>query len=205
MEKIAIGAESVILRNNDKLIKRRIEKGYRIKEIDEKIRKFRTRREAKLLAKLDFAPKVISSDDKKMEIVMDFVKGKLVRDVLDDLNDKERKRICLEIGEKIGKMHDLNMIHGDLTTSNMIIRANPQNEEIVFIDFGLGFISQRIEDKATDLRLLRQVLESKHFRTFEKDYEFILEGYKKSDNAKEVLDWLKNKVEKRGRYKRKAG
>ena len=208
MEIIQRGAEGVLIRDQDRLIKRRIEKGYRINEIDEKIRKFRTRREAKLLQQLDFTPRVISSDDKKMEIVMDFIEGELVRDVLDNLKEKERKKICLEIGEKIGKMHDLDVIHGDLTTSNMIIRASQyqhQKEDIFFIDFGLGFVSKRLEDKATDLRLLRQVLESKHFKNFEKNYEWILSGYKKSKNSGEVLDWLKNKVEKRGRYKRKAG
>ena len=199
MEIIQRGAEAILIKEKNRLIKRRIEKGYRIREIDEKIRKFRTRREAKLLKQVEFAPNVIDSDDKKMEIAMDFIEGELVRDILDNLNEKDRKKLCLEIGEKIGKMHDLDVIHGDLTTSNMIC-----SEKIFFIDFGLGFVSKRIEDKATDLRLLRQVLESKHFKNFEKNYEWILSGYKKSKNSNEVLDWLKNKVEKRGRYKRKA-
>ena len=207
MEIIQRGAEAILIKEKNRLIKRRIEKGYRIREIDEKIRKFRTRREAKLLKQVEFAPNVIDSDDKKMEIAMDFIEGELVRDILDNLNEKDRKKLCLEIGEKIGKMHDLDVIHGDLTTSNMIVRTSPyqpQKEEIFFIDFGLGFVSKRVEDKATDLRLLRQVLESKHFKNFEKNYEWILSGYKKSKNSNEVLDWLKNKVEKRGRYKRKA-
>jgi len=199
MEIIAIGAEAKLYKIGNKLIKRRVSKGYRIKEIDERIRKFRTRREAKLLEKLDFTPKVFSSDDKKMEIEMEFIEGSLIRDILDNLNDKERTKICLEIGENIGKMHNLDVIHGDLTTSNLILRES----RIYFIDFGLGFVSQRVEDKATDLKLLRQALESKHFENFKESYKYILEGYRKSEDSKVVLDWLVNKVEKRGRYKGK--
>ena len=195
---IAQGAEAVLYKDGEKLIKQRISKGYRIREIDEKIRKLRTRSEAKILKKLDFVPAVVSVDDVRMEIVMKFIDGMLVRDIFDTLSELERKKICLEVGEKIGIMHDLNIIHGDLTTSNLIF-----NHSVYFIDFGLGFISQRVEDKATDLRLLKQALESKHYRHFEKSYASILEGYAKSVYAKEVLDWLEQKVEKRGRYKRR--
>ena len=196
---IARGAEAVLLHEGNKLIKRRISKGYRIKEIDEKIRKSRTRREAKLLGRLDFTPKVFNFDDKKMEIEMEFIEGDLIRDILDNLNDKKRRIICLGIGENIGRMHNIDIIHGDLTTSNFIL----QKDKIFFIDFGLGFVSKRIEDKATDLKLLRQALESKHFEKFEESYSDILEGYSKSNGSNIVLDWLRNKVEKRGRYSRK--
>ncbi len=195
---ISMGAEAILIRDGDKLIKRRISKGYRIKEIDKKIRKLRTRSEAKLLSKLDFVPEVFNYDDKKMEIEMNFINGKLVRDIFDDLDEYERNRLCIEIGEDIAKMHDMDIIHGDLTTSNFILEY-----KVYFIDFGLGFVSKRVEDKATDLRLLRQALESKHYKYFEKSYKNILNGYKNSLRAKLVLEWLENKVEKRGRYKRK--
>jgi len=195
METIALGAEAVLYKEKDRLIKKRISKGYRIKEIDEKIRKTRTRSEAKILNKLSFAPKVLSSDDKQMTIEMEFIKGDLLRDVLDSFNFKKRKEVCEKIGKQIAEMHNQNIIHGDLTTSNMILK----DEKIYFIDFGLGFSSLRVEDKATDLRLLKQALESKHYKCFEESYKSILKSYKN----KEVLDWLINKVEKRGRYKRK--
>jgi len=189
MELVQIGAEAVLTKENNKLIK------------------FRTRRESKILEKLDFVPKVFSSDDKNMKIIMEFVNGELVKNVLDGLNEKERKEICEKIGEQIGEMHDLGIIHGDLTTSNMIIRVLPlstQKKEIVFIDFGLGLFSKKLEDKATDLRLFRQALESKHYKVFDESYKAVLDGYKKSENSKEVLKWLEEKVEKRGRYKRKV-
>jgi len=208
MEKIiARGAEAVLFRDGSKLIKRRISKGYRIEEIDNKVRKLRTRSEAKILKKLDFVPEVFDYNDKKMEIEMEFIEGDLVRDILDNLGETERKKICIEIGEKVGKIHDLDIIHGDLTTSNFILkqpfRKALAESKVYFIDFGLGFVSSRIEDKATDMRLLKQALESKHYKNFEKSYGYILQGYKKSKNSKEVLDWLEKKVEKRGRYKGK--
>jgi len=107
-----------------------------------------------------------------------------------------------EVGGKIAKMHDKDIIHGDLTTSNMIIR-NPSlsTRKVYFVDFGLGFDSKKIEDKAVDLYLLKQALESKHYKHFEESFKEVIEGYKLSKNWKEVLNRLK-KVEKRGRYKK---
>ena len=78
-------------------------------------------------------------------------------------------------------------------------------DKIYFIDFGLAFKNARYEDKAVDLHLFKQALESKHYKNWEKLFQSVLKGYKNSDgkNIKEinkVLERLK-KVEKRGRYK----
>lgn len=196
MEVIQRGAEAVIYLDGNKIIKERVSKGYRIKEIDEKLRKTRTRQEAKLLEKAGNAPKVLEVSDKTMKIEMEYIKGDLVKDVLDDVSKDKRHEICKEIGKRIGDLHKNDVIHGDLTTSNMIL-----NEKgVVFIDFGLGFISKKEEDKAVDLHLLKHALESKHYEHFEDSFEKILEGYKSYDGAKEVLERLQ-KVSKRGRYK----
>ncbi len=195
---IAQGAEAKLFRSGSTLIKERIKKSYRLKQIDEKIRKSRTRREAKILKKLDFVPKVLDVDDKKKIIEMDFIDGELVKNILDDVNREKRKEICKKIGENIAKLHNLDIIHGDLTTSNFIF-----NKKVYFIDFGLGFVSNRIEDKAVDLHLLKQALESKHYRHFEECFGFILDGYKKVKDYDKILNRL-GKVESRGRYKRKS-
>jgi len=135
------------------------------------------------------------------------------------------------------KLHDAEIIHGDLTTSNMILVedrkidsknkindkknvhknkgltvnkkrvvvggvTNKDNFKVYFIDFGLGFISHKFEDKAVDLHLLRQALESKHFRNWEALFNEVLKEYSKSKDSKIVLERLKA-VEKRGRYKEK--
>lgn len=200
MKKIGEGAEAIIYLNKGIVVKDRIRKNYRLKQIDEKLRKFRTRRETKVLEKLhaiDFPiPKLILSDDKKMIINMEFLKGKKLRDVLDK---KNCIKLCKELGKKIAILHKNNIIHGDLTTSNMIL-----NKEIYFIDFGLSFFSDKIEDKAVDLHLLRQALESKHNEIFEDSFNAVLLGYK-SPNP-DYISILKRleKVEARGRYKGKS-
>lgn len=195
---IAQGAEAKLFQEKNRLIKERIKKSYRLKYIDEKIRKFRTKREAKILQKLDFVPKVLKVDDKNKIIEMDFIDGKLVKNILDDVNKVKRKEICKKIGKNIAELHNLNIIHGDLTTSNFIFK-----KKVYFIDFGLSFISNRIEDKAVDLHLLKQALESKHYRHFEDCFKDVLEGYKKVKDYDKILNRL-GKVESRGRYKRKS-
>ena len=197
MKIIRQAAEAIIYRHGNEVIKERIKKSYRIDDIDLKLRKSRTRKEAKLLEKVENAPKVLGADEKRMKIRMEFIDGKLVKNVLDGMDKKRRSLILREIGGKIARMHDNDIIHGDLTTSNMIIK-----DKIYFIDFGLGFISNKIEDKAVDMHLLRQALESKHYKHSEESFKEILEGYKMSKNWREVLNRLE-KIEKRGRYKNK--
>ncbi|MBL7147421.1 MAG: Kae1-associated serine/threonine protein kinase [Nanoarchaeota archaeon] len=193
------GAEAIIIKDGNKIIKDRIKKNYRLKEIDERLRKFRTKREAKLLEKADInVPKVLKLDLGNKKIEMEFIDGRLLKDVLDGL--KNRNKVCEQIGEEIAKLHDKDIIHGDITTSNMILKEG----KVYFIDFGLGFFSKKIEDRAVDLHLLKQALESKHYKYFKESFEHVLKGYKKSKNYKEVLERLE-KVEKRGRYKGKNG
>jgi len=198
MKIIGNGAEACIYLDNNKVIKERVKKGYRLKEIDDKIRSFRTKREAKLLSKLDFVPEVLEVDDKK--IFMEFVKGEVVKDFIDDVSKNERSKIMEDIGANVSKMHSKDVIHGDLTTSNMIL---DKNSKVKFIDFGLGFVSKKVEDKAVDLHLLKQALESKHYRHFEELFDCFLEGYKKSNEDFDDVMKRFEKVEKRGRYKRK--
>src|SRR3989338_5102731 len=198
---ITQAAEAIIIREDDKVIKRRIKKSYRIPEIDESLRKKRTRKESKLIenaSNLISVPKIIKTDESSKEIVMQFIDGKKLSDWLDKFDIEKAKNICQQIGESVAKLHDANIIHGDLTTSNMIL--NEKENKVYFIDFGLGFISIRAEDKAVDLHLLRQALEAKHFQHWKTLFEAVIKGYGKSKNANKTLLQLQ-KVEKRGRYK----
>ena len=195
------GAEALILLDKKGITKRRTIKSYRIPEIDEKIRKLRTRSETKLLekaSKIIPVPSVKISNEVSKEIIMDFIDGKKLSDYLDSFPLKKQKEICNKIGENISKLHNQDIIHGDLTTSNMILKE----DKVYFIDFGLGFISHKFEDKAVDLHLLRQALEAKHFRNWEVLFGEVLKRYSKSKDSKIVLERLKA-VEKRGRYKEK--
>ncbi len=195
---IARGAEAVIIKKNNKIIKKRVKKKYRIKEIDEKLRKLRTRAESRVLKKLEGeinVPKIYKTDENKKQIVMDFIKGKILSENLGKFDLKKQKEICKKIGKIIGKLHEKNIIHGDLTTSNMILNE----DKIYLIDFGLYFYSKKKEDKAVDLHLFKQALESKHFQNWKKLYQNFISGYD-SKEKKQVLNQLE-KVEKRGRYK----
>ena len=200
MKVIQQGAEAKIILSNGFIIKDRIPKGYRIKELDEKIRKRRTRSETKLLEK---ASQIINSPKPFFapvftKIKMPFVEGEKLSEHLDNFSLKKQKEVCKKIGENIAKLHDSHIIHGDLTTSNMILKKN----ELIFIDFGLGFISHKIEDMAVDLYLLREALEAKHFKNWETLLKEIMNAYEKSEKSELVLKQLE-KVEKRGRYKDK--
>lgn len=199
---ISQGAEAKIILKGNSIIKDRVKKSYRHPKLDEKIRKLRTRSESKILEKVSGliqSPKVFEANDKKGKIEMEFIKGKKLSENLDLFQLKKQKNICEKIGENIAKIHDKDIIHGDLTTSNMIY--NEKQKEVFFIDFGLGYISRKIEDKSVDLHLLRQALEAKHFKNWEALFESVLKGYKSSENFKKVLERLKA-VEKRGRYKK---
>lgn len=191
---IAQAAEAKIFREGDSVIKDRVSKGYRHPELDKKIIKQRTKKEASILekaAKLGISPKPSLVELNKIK--MPFIEGKKLSQGLENL---DYKKICKQIGEKIATLHDNHIIHGDLTTSNMIL---DKENQVKFIDFGLGFISQRNEDKAVDLHLIKQALEAKHFSIHKECEKIILENYNSKDRIK-ILEQLK-KVELRGRYK----
>ncbi len=197
---IGKGAEAVIYLDTESnaVIKERPVKAYRLKEIDDKLRKFRTRREAKIIEKLSgtelLTPKLLMIDDKNAVIKMEFIEGPKLRDVLEK---KDYKKLCEEVGFKVGIMHNKDIMHADLTTSNMILNK----EGIYFIDFGLSFFSAKTEDRAVDLHLMKQALESKHYKIFEECFAYFIKGYKKTaKNSQEVIARLET-VEKRGRYK----
>ena len=104
MIKIAQGAEALIYKDNNDVIKERFSKKYRLEHLDESLRKFRTRREAKILGKLEElnfpAPHLKNFSDKRMSIVMDFVPGETLRDVLKRGDDYQL--LAKEMGERVG-------------------------------------------------------------------------------------------------------
>ncbi|MFH1637018.1 MAG: KEOPS complex kinase/ATPase Bud32 [Candidatus Woesearchaeota archaeon] len=199
MKKIAQGAEAVIWLKDNRIIKERIEKKYRHPELDKKIRKKTTRFESRLLekaAKLIPTPKITQTCDKAMIIEMEFIDGKKLRDLVENMPPEERKDVFKRVGKKVAKLHNADIIHGDLTTSNMLVR-----EKIYFIDFGLGFISTKTEDKAVDLHLLKQALKSKHHANFQECMDAVMHGYSEEIKDFNAISKRLKKVECRGRYK----
>jgi len=200
MKLIYRGAEANLYEDKGRIQKIRVPKSYRVNQIDSTLRTRRTRQEAKIFDKLNAeklpVPKILNIDEQKSSLEFEKIKGKQLKDVIDAKNYTSYGK---QIGKFIATIHALDIIHGDLTTSNMIVK----NKKIYFIDFGLGFFSKRVEDKAVDLHLLKEALDSKHYKIADKCFKTVLQVYKKAyKNATEVLDRLK-KVEQRGRYKQR--
>ncbi len=197
------GAEAKILldEKNNLIVKDRISKSYRHPDLDAQIRKRRTKSEAKILekaSKIISVPKLIKTDEKE-KIEMQFINGKKLSENLNNFALEKQKEICREIGESVAKLHKENIIHGDLTTSNMIL----VEDKIFFIDFGLGYISNKTEDKAVDLHLLKHALEAKHFKNCEILIKEVLKSYEKilgKIEAKKIFERM-TAIEKRGRYR----
>lgn len=184
------------------IVKHRINKRYRVPELDRKLREGRTALEAKLLSDARAAgvptPVVYEIDREQMRIVMEFIEGEQVKRVLDRLKPTERRKLCRTIGELVGRLHRAGMVHGDLTTSNMILAPNGR---VYFVDFGLGEYTPSLEARGVDLHLLKRALQSVHFRITEEAYREVLAGYKRAlgEEAERVIQRVEE-IERRGRY-----
>jgi N6-L-threonylcarbamoyladenine synthase/protein kinase Bud32 len=200
---MAKGAEANIYTgkwlDEDVIIKERIPKNYRIPEIDKHLRKSRTKKEARLVSQAKRngvrTPLILDIDLENKSLVLEKIKGDLVKDVLTQIPADGRNALCQNIGEKISRLHQGEIIHGDLTTSNIILR----NDEIVFIDFGLGKFSDLVEDKGVDLLVLKKALQSIHYQIAGECFDEVLEGYKKSLEYEKVIKKIEE-IEGRGRY-----
>jgi N6-L-threonylcarbamoyladenine synthase/protein kinase Bud32 len=199
------GAEAKIIQSTffDKKVvkKHRIKKTYRIKEIDEVLIANRTKEEAKLIhvARKQgvCVPIIYDVDIKKGIIVMAYIKGKRIKEVFDKLRQEKRRDLCVLIGENIAKLHNKDIIHGDITTSNMIL----DDHKIFFIDFGLGEINNEVESRGVDLHVLMEAMESTHSQ-YANDFSYVLKGYENiyHGDIKQVKQKIKDIV-KRGRYR----
>ncbi len=200
MKIIKRGAEAILYLENNHLVKERIKKGYRLNQIDEKLRKYRTRKEARLILRAKRCgietPNIISVDENNFKINMDFIDGERLKEFLNETTDEKRKITAEKIGKSVGLLHNHGIVHGDLTTSNMILK----NDKIFFIDFGLGEFSTRIENQAVDLSVLKEAFKSTHLEHLNILWENFIKGYKQTNNNfNKVLGTL-NDIEKRGRY-----
>lgn len=183
------GAEATVT-INDTVEKKRHEKKYRHPELDQRIRTERTSSEARILRKALRAgvnvPELL--EESEDTIKLEKVNGKMLKQVI-------ATNYMEQLGLQVAKLHENGIIHGDLTTSNAIV-----NSKVFLIDFGLSFSSDRLEDLAVDLHLLKQVLNSSHSENAEELWKAFIEGYSQNERFDEVMERLED-VEQRGRYK----
>ena len=178
------------------IVKEREAKGYRREELDREIREKRTKDEAMLMHKARIAgvrtPSIFKVEKKECRITMEFVEGKKLRKAL----NKKNVFLCREIGRKVALLHNSNLIHGDLTTSNIILE---KNGSLCFFDFGLAFVSEKIEDKAVDLLVFKKTFNATHFE-LKKEWELIVQGYERTcSKGKKAVEHIKE-IEQRIRY-----
>jgi len=199
MNIISQGAEAVLEREGDFLFKKRISKTYRAKELDVFLRKTRSKREFKVLQKVFGlginVPKVYPSED-SFVIKMDFIDGIRLRDFILSGKGSGLEELKL-LGSWMAILHENFIIHGDLTTSNVLV---DKEGSLFLIDFGLSFSSGKVEDMAVDIHLLEQALESTHYLVKESLFNSFLEGYAKFSKYDLVMDRL-SIVRSRGRNK----
>lgn len=105
-----------------------------------------------------------------------------------------------ELGKKIGLLHSNNIIHGDLTTSNILVINKNNIKTLCIIDFGLSYISSDIESKGVDIHILFQTLESTNSKTSHQFINNFIDEYSKyCKDYKKILQRVDD-IKKRGRY-----
>ena len=180
------------------ILKIRKVKSYRNSLLDQKIRKQRTIRESQIISQVKSfgisTPLIYFMDINKCSILMQYIDGKIVR----DLQGNDIVKVCSEIGQIVGTMHKHGIMHGDLTTSNFIL----DKKKLFLIDFGLASRTEKPDDHAVDLRLFKEILNSAHAEVMEKSWKNFQKGYSKAVGmkySKKILN-LVAVIESRGRY-----
>jgi TP53 regulating kinase-like protein len=201
------GAEASLFLANwhdrEVVMKKRLAKKYRPVKLDKGIRNYRTIHEPQLMHEAKKAgvptPTIFLVDVANSTIIMERINGKQVKQLLNDVSEEERRKLCHRIGELIGRLHQHGIVHGDLTTSNMILNSEGK---IFFVDFGLGEKAKELETRGVDLHLMKRALQSTHYCFAEECFNTVIEGYSRIlgvEDTKNVLDKIRE-IEKRGRY-----
>jgi TP53 regulating kinase-like protein len=185
------------------IIKIRITKKYRSPMLDEQIRSYRTVHEPQLIHEAKEAgvstPLIYMVNVPESSITMEYIEGPQVKQILNNVSKAKRHNICVRIGKSIAQLHSHSLIHGDLTTSNMILN---KKGKLFFIDFGLGEKNGELEAQGVDLHLLKRALQSTHYLFWEECFKSVLCGYTSVlgvELAEKVYEKIRE-IEKRGRY-----
>lgn len=213
MELLKQGAEAKLFlteyMGRKAVVKVREPKTYRAQELDNKILKERLHTECSLLSRAKKAgvrtPLIWKIEPARFSITTEFIQGRTIKQEL--LREpKNANALCELAGENIARLHSADLIHGDLTTGNIIVKSGKTNAsgggpetKLVFLDFGLGQVSGRPEDKAVDLLAFKKTFLATHFNLAEK-WKTVEESYVHNyAKGNEVLRQMQ-KVEARARY-----
>jgi len=185
------------------VVKRRVRKAYRHEQLDFSIRKERTIKESSAIRDAKIAgarlPSILGLDIERSTIIMTFIDGLLARDIIDTMSDARRLSLLEELGRQVGFLHSGGIMHGDLTTSNIIV---PVDEKPFMIDFGMARKSTDHEDHGSDLHLLQRSLIATHALDATSSLRRIAKGYREVAGEEMAKSSLRKAAEiaRRGRY-----
>jgi len=199
------------------ILKERFPKKYRHPTLDQQLTKKRLKAELKLLIrckKLGIrTPTILFADADKSRFIMEYLSEAVTsRDLINSVRagetESDRNRltdVLKKIGGTVAKLHNDGVIHGDLTTSNILIDAGNE-DELVLIDFGLGFSEGSAEDKGVDLYVLERAFLSTH-PNMEDHFAVLLDAYKSTLNRgdKKVVVAKYEEIRMRGRKRTMVG
>jgi TP53 regulating kinase and related kinases len=182
------------------VVKVRAPKGYRIKELEAAIARGRMRNEARLLRRAREAgvgaPALYDGDPEACSLILEYLGGQSLRSTYDSLPPASRRRCAALAGAAIGRLHKASIIHGDLTTSNMIVRDGTLH----LFDFSLGHVSGRLEDRAVDLKAFKDSFHATHL-AHAAEFAIVLAAYRRAlgPGARPVIGHIRT-IERRRRY-----
>lgn len=195
------------------IAKERFVKTYRHPDLDSSLTKERIKAEVRAIGKCKsvgiLTPAIYSVDFQRRIIFMEQIENSVtLKEYINSSTKDERKSMSSYVGTVLGKMHSSNIVHGDLTTSNMLVlnqKDGNSDFKVALIDFGLSRIDTSAESKGVDLYVLERALISTH-STANEVFPLILDGYKKGNKNgnKQVLHKLEE-VRARGRKRTMVG
>ena len=172
-------------------------KPYRNPDLDVRLRRRRTLREASMLHTIKSlgisSPLVYFVDVDHYAITMEYIEGVTIH----SLPDRDIPVHCQEMGRVAGLLHSAGIMHGDLTTSNFIL-----GERLFLMDMGLSRHTTKPEDWAVDMRLIKEILSSAHAGVMEECWEGLTAGYAQTMARHATVMRLVERIESRGRYAR---
>jgi len=154
-EAVRQGAEATVTVTNGTVVKRRAPRSYRHPTLDDRLRRERTREEARLISEARRAgvptPVVRDVDVRETRLDVQYVGACDLTAALTEANVRA-------VATRLATLHDAGVVHGDPTTRNVRVARDHDEIDVFLIDFGLGYYSRHPEDHAMDLHVFAQSL-----------------------------------------------